>query len=164
MGTMHISDVCMPKTIRRQSAAPACLSTSPRGLVIWSLIPHRSSIFCLSRPTSSSKPAFRNNRKNALVRSMRYSSTKMRLRVDLTELHRAASKMLPAKTVILEEAFAAGQDVELSGPSPNNCHYSYFENRSLEEAWWQGRASSTRKRSEEKGEISIHGAAIKNAR
>lgn len=65
----------------------------------------------------------------------------MKLNVDLTELHRAASRMQPAKNVTEAEAFEAGKDSVLNGANSENCHYSFFESPELSEAWECGKKS-----------------------
>ena len=66
----------------------------------------------------------------------------MKLNVDFTELHKAASKMLPAKEVNEADAFEAGKDSVLNGASQENCHYSYFANAALADAWERGKQSN----------------------
>ena len=65
----------------------------------------------------------------------------MELNVDLTELHKAASRMLPARNVTEKEAFEAGKDSALNGADQENCHYSFFESSALADAWERGKAS-----------------------
>lgn len=66
----------------------------------------------------------------------------MKLNVDLTELHKTASKMRPAKKVSLSDAFEAGRDTVLNGPNVDNCHFSYFDTVALSSEWERGRKSA----------------------
>lgn len=66
----------------------------------------------------------------------------MKLNVDLTELHKAASRMQAPKNVNETDAFEAGKDSAINGPTPENCHYSYFETVALADAWERGKQSN----------------------
>lgn len=63
----------------------------------------------------------------------------MKLNVDLTELHKAASRMSPTRNVSVEDAYIAGKASISEGESLDNCHYSYFATTELSSSWENGR-------------------------
>lgn len=67
---------------------------------------------------------------------------KVKLLVDLTDLHVAASRMLNPRSFTASEAFAAGESSIKEGAKPENCHFSIFESESLADAWHRGRTSA----------------------
>ncbi len=66
----------------------------------------------------------------------------MKLNIDLTELHKAASKMTEALNPSIEDAFNAGECSVIDGGSIENCHFSYFNTPELTKAWEQGKAQA----------------------
>lgn len=66
----------------------------------------------------------------------------MALSVDFTDLHAAASRMTGPRAFTPPEAFAAGEASIKAGASPENCHFSIFETKSLADEWHRGRTSA----------------------
>ena len=62
----------------------------------------------------------------------------MKLNVDFSKLHTAASKMAGEKSFTRKEAYEAGMSCAIEGPSSENCHFSIFENEDLKHAWEEG--------------------------
>lgn len=66
----------------------------------------------------------------------------MAISVDFTDLHAAASRMAGPRAFTPSEAFAAGEASIKDGASPENCHFSIFETKSLADEWHRGRTSA----------------------
>ncbi len=66
----------------------------------------------------------------------------IKLSVDLTDLHTAASRMTGARAFTESEAFAAGESSVKEGATPDNCHFSIFESEPLASAWHRGRTAA----------------------
>lgn len=68
----------------------------------------------------------------------------MKIDVDFTALHIAASRMKGPKSFTVGEAFEAGVSSLRDGPTPDNCHYSIFESDHLRSEWDRGRVEARR--------------------